>query len=429
MAFRFPFIPRRPRAGHEDRRWHITKRISVPRSLRVPVLIFAAAFLYVAANFVVNHYNPVQTVRATQYSMDDSFSVSGWFFRNEEVIDIAQGDTVEYNYSNGDKVGVNAALVTQYSSEQALETSRRLETIKSSISQLEALQTGNASSMKSNQIDKRIITQINGIMQESESGSLTQISSLCSELRQLALKSDTTITGSKDIAKELQQLRGQAEELEAGLEGQTSSTMSDKAGYFCDSIDGWEEDLTSKAVQELNSVEQLDKLTQGRHRSKAGKGKLIVGFYWYFVAPISDEDAARLTKGSTVRLRFAKLSEDVRAEVYALTPDEEAGKTLAVFRSDVWNEHLVSMRDEVAEVVIDTYDGIKVPKEAVRMKDDTMGVYVLVNTVSTYKTIDPLYEGTDFYVVRKKVIGDASLVVGDDIIVQAKDLDDKKVVK
>ena len=109
--------------------------------------------------------------------------------------------------------------------------------------------------------------------------------------------------------------------------------------------------------------------------------------------------------------------------------DESNDNTLVIFQSEDMNAELVSMREQVATVVIDSYAGLKVPKSAVRMENDEMGVYVLSNSVASYKKIEPLYEGSDFYIVKQNVTDNDSLVVNDDIIVKAKDVNDKKVMK
>ena len=110
-------------------------------------------------------------------------------------------------------------------------------------------------------------------------------------------------------------------------------------------------------------------------------------------------------------------------------PDVYATVGVHPSESQDMNEDLISMRKQVATVVVASYSGLKVPKSAVRMQDDEMGVYVLSNDVARYKKIEPLFEGEEFYIVEQNVTGNDSLVAGDDIIVEAKDLDDKKVMK
>ena len=140
--------------------------------------------------------------------------------------------------------------------------------------------------------------------------------------------------------------------------------------------------------------------------------------------------AGRMEVGQAVTLRFAQPSDHVSATVYAIRPDEESPEdVLVIFTSDDMNKDLVSMRKEVGDIVLDSYTGLKIPKEAVRMKDDQPGVYVLNGTVASFKTIEMLYTGPDYYIVKQNVIGNDSLVVNDDVIVHAKDVEDKKVVK
>ena len=49
--------------------------------------------------------------------------------------------------------------------------------------------------------------------------------------------------------------------------------------------------------------------------------------------------------------------------------------------------------------------------------------------MASYKNIEPLFEGDSYYIVEQNVTGNDSLVINDDIIVEAKDVNDKKVMK
>lgn len=427
MAFKWPPFSRRNSAKEPNRVWRIGK-IKINKTLRMPIIVFALILVYSAVSFVVNHYNPVRTTSAIQLTMDDSFSTTGYFIRDENIIDIAEGDTVEYNYSEGDKVAKGASLVTEYKDEDALTVSRELKNIRDNIEQLETLRTMSSTSTNSSQLNQKIIAQMNAISSEAEGASLGQLASLTSELRQLALKSGSLEDGSDDIDAEIASLESQAESLEERLEGKTSEITSPYAGYFCESVDGYEEVLTPDVVDDL-TLSGLDKLVDKKKSAASDKGKIVSSYTWYFAARVSDTDAQHLTQGKTVELRFAQVSQDVQATVASIRDDADSEDTLAIFQSQDMNEDLISMRKQVATVVVASYSGLKVPKSAVRMQDDEMGVYVLSNDVARYKKIEPLFEGEEFYIVEQNVTGNDSLVAGDDIIVEAKDLDDKKVMK
>ena len=50
--------------------------------------------------------------------------------------------------------------------------------------------------------------------------------------------------------------------------------------------------------------------------------------------------------------------------------------------------------------MFDNYQGIKVPREAIRFKGDQKGVYVILGNEYTFKNIDVIYEGSDFVISR-----------------------------
>lgn len=426
MAFKWPPIFRKKSSRRSSHVWQIGK-ITINKALRFPIIIFGLIFIYGVLSIAVNHYNPVKTTIAAQVSMDDSFSTTGYFIRSEQVMDIAEGDTVEYNYSDGDKVAKGASLITEYGNEEALTISRELNNIQDNISQLETLRSVSSTITNSSLLNQKIITQMSAISEEAEGANLGQMASLTSELRQLSLKSGS-LQSSDDVESEISSLQAQAASLEAKLDGKTSDITSEYAGYFCESIDGYETVLTPDVIEDL-TLSSLDKLVNNKKSASVGKGKVISDYVWYFAAKVSDEEAAHLEQGNTVKLRFSQVSQDIQASVTAIRDDTDNGDTLVIFQSQDMNEDLISMRKQVATVVVASYSGLKVPKSAVRMEDDQMGVYVMSNSVAHYKTIEKLFEGDDFYIVKQNVTGNDSLVAGDDIVVQAKDLDDKKVMK
>ena len=77
-----------------------------------------------------------------------------------------------------------------------------------------------------------------------------------------------------------------------------------------------------------------------------------------------------------------------------------------------------------------TYEGLKVPKEAVRVDEEgNLGVYVITGMYSEFKKIDVLYETEDYYIVDTDPTTTKSLLVYDFIIVNGKGLANGKVIK
>jgi len=119
----------------------------------------------------------------------------------------------------------------------------------------------------------------------------------------------------------------------------------------------------------------------------------------------------------------------VRVKVQSISAPEN-GDVVVVFSSNQYMKELVNLRKQSASVVMDTYEGLKVPKDAVRVDDEgKLGVYVITGMYSEFKRIDVLYETEDYYIVDTDPTTTKSLLVYDFIIVGGKGLSNGKVIK
>ncbi|HIY54278.1 MAG TPA: hypothetical protein H9832_10045, partial [Candidatus Agathobaculum merdavium] len=98
----------------------------------------------------------------------------------------------------------------------------------------------------------------------------------------------------------------------------------------------------------------------------------------------------------------------------------------------------VSMRQQPIEIILATYTGLRVPKEAVSVQEttdsdgvttSTTGVFILSGSFQKFKTINKLYEADDYYVVEQSATDVNMLVEQDQIIVSGKNLQNNMVVK
>ena len=81
-------------------------------------------------------------------------------------------------------------------------------------------------------------------------------------------------------------------------------------------------------------------------------------------------------------------------------------------------------------MVFSSYTGLRVPKAAIRVTDDQRtGVYVLEGRNAVWKYVTPLHDNGETYVVVLDKSSTNNLWPGDEIIVNAPDLYDGKVVR
>ena len=94
-----------------------------------------------------------------------------------------------------------------------------------------------------------------------------------------------------------------------------------------------------------------------------------------------------------------------------------------------FDNEMVSMRSQPIEIIIASYTGLRVPKQAVRMDGNEIGVYILSGSVEKFKTIHKLYETDSYYVVEQSATDAGALVAKDQIIVRGKNLQNNMVVR
>ena len=179
-------------------------------------------------------------------------------------------------------------------------------------------------------------------------------------------------------------------------------------------------------------------------------GKLITGDTWYFAANLPAAEAESLREGSRVSVRFANgLDRDMEMRVRSISREEDGQRTL-VLESGEYLALTTLLRHQTAQVICRTYEGIRVPKNAVRVETRTVGegeeaqevrftgVYCRMARLASLKPVQVLYEGEDYYLVTpdeeilERFFSAArvsrTLRGGDEIIITARDLYDGKVV-
>ena len=103
-------------------------------------------------------------------------------------------------------------------------------------------------------------------------------------------------------------------------------------------------------------------------------------------------------------------------------------EAVVIFQSTVMDVLYLDNRYQTADVVADTYEGLRVPKEALRQVDGKWGVYTLSGAVARFKAIDWICETENAYIVEPAESQSKGLYYYDKIIVTGKDISEGKVV-
>ena len=143
---------------------------------------------------------------------------------------------------------------------------------------------------------------------------------------------------------------------------------------------------------------------------------------------VPSSELSGVSAGDRATLTFARDYYQPISMTVAQLGGNEAGSRLLILSSDNDLQNVTLLRQQSAEVVFASYSGLRVPKSAVRVENGQTGVYILEGTLAKWKPITILHDTGESYVVEKDTSSTNNLWPGDELIINAKNLYDGKVV-
>jgi len=211
---------------------------------------------------------------------------------------------------------------------------------------------------------------------------------------------------------QMAELQSQLSSLRAQAGSSVRQITAPQAGLYSAVVDGYENILTPESLETL-TPRTLAALEPDESLRSNRVGKLVLGDTWYYVTALEESEAQTLQESGRLKLRFAKgVGRDLSVKLTYIS-EAEGGRVVAVFQGDTYLSELTLLRQQSAEVIRQTTTGIRVPKEALRVRERTVtdedgnesvvsetGVYCMVGMKARFKPVDVLYSGDDFALVR-----------------------------
>lgn len=156
-------------------------------------------------------------------------------------------------------------------------------------------------------------------------------------------------------------------------------------------------------------------------------GKLCLGQVWYFVAALPAERAAQCAEGDRLTVRLSGVRE-LRMQVRRVGA-EENGMRVLVLSSSQYLQEVTALRKQYAELIFQTYEGLRVPKKALYVENGETGVYVLEGARAQWKPVEVLFEQDDSFLVAWERDSVDNLWPEDELILTSKEITDGKVLQ
>lgn len=417
-------------------------------------LLMLAVTLGLLAYFGVQGYlyfsNPLSTTLAYNYQVEEGTSLSGYVVRSEQVLPDDTSGLLRLQRSEGERVSNGGTVATVYADQASLYIQSEIDALTTRIEQLEYAQEAALSSEVSLKLDTQIMQSILDYRSSLAADRLVKAEESGGKLRSLVLKRDYTYSETEDLSGQITELKTQLKSMRAQAAGSVRRITAPVAGLYSAVVDGYETVLTPESLEgmtpSLLSGVRADTAVQ------SSVGKLVLGDVWYYAAVMSAGEAEKLQEaeavlkkaGGSLTLRFTKSVErDLPVSLVSIGP-EENGRSVAVFQGKTYLPQLTLLRQQSAQVISSTVEGIRLPKESVRIvtrtvenedgtttQTQTTGVYCVVGMEARFKPVEVVYTGDSFVLVRANHPADKEtlrLRPGDEVIIAGKDLYDGKVL-
>ena len=376
--------------------------------------------------------------------------------RDEETLE-GGGELVYSSRGEGERVSRGGTVALVYPTAQALSDANALRELTGQLDQLRYAQSLAAGSQATARLDDEIANALSEFHSALAAGSTKEAADVGQTLRTAVLRRGYAYTGADGLEASIESLQSRISSLTASAEADVTRVSAPKAGLFSGLVDGYEAVLTPESIQEMTPSDYRN-ITPG---SVSGVGKMIYGDEWSFVTLMRSEDVKRLQVGGSAKLRFQKgLDRDVTMKVSGISA-EEGGRRVVIFTSRQYLQLATLLRHQNAQVIFESFDGIRVPRNAVRVGNQQVtdengepvldsqgnpktqpvtGVYCLWGDTARLKPVKVLWQEDEYILVApdeealrsflsEQARESRRLRAGDQVITAAAELYDGKVVQ
>ncbi len=409
--------------------------------------ILLTVLAYFGVNIAAYFSDPYSTTPAYTYAADNAVTVSGYVVREEEVLP-GSGSFVYSGRGEGERVSPGGTVAQIYQSARDLENANALRSLEEQLTELKKAQTfagGDQSyAALSLQIDKAMLSLQTALARND----LTAAIGAGGELRSASLRYGYAYGDAGNPAAAIASLEGRLSALSDTVGSGTTYVTAPRGGLFSSLVDGYETVLTPQ---------RLETMTARDYRAIApepasGVGRMIYGDTWYFATLMRTESMGHLAVGDTVQIKFQTgLSQKLSLRVRRIG-DEDSGQRLVVFSSSQYLHLTTLLRRQNAQIIFDSYEGIRVPRSAVRIawepvtdgegqpvlesdgtakKIQRTGVYCVWGNRARFKPVEIVWQEDQYMLVAPtEGTGDAYRIrAGDQVITAAAELYDGKVIE
>ena len=213
------------------------------------------------------------------------------------------------------------------------------------------------------------------------------------------------------------------------------TVKAETGGIFCPRTDGLEDRFEYSKTKDLTPsyLDELDGILPTVSQTVTGGQplcKIINNYTWCFAANTDNEIADTLTEGQSVKLEFFDLDDNIVPGKISRISQEENGKVTVVVSTNRYVKGIYSVNRINCDIVTVNVEGIKLPVGCLRVKDGVEGVFVVRLDRAKFVPVTVNYKNSEWAIVTPiDDVGNTKLKIYDEVIVDAKSVEDDKIIR
>ncbi len=424
-------------------------RLPIGKILGTVFVLFL--LVYIVMLVYTSNFSMIETEQVTHFEINDYLEVNAVALRREEYILNNRAGVVAYDIDDGEKVNAGGAVARLFENASDVENWQKYQKLNSELDMLKQLgNAGNSIFVDLDTVDAQITAQMVSYRNQLQSGRYNIAQQTKLSLLQL-YNERAVITGiSADFQPRISELETEISEI--SVSKGIGEVKSKNSGIFVSVLDGYENSLDYSKAQTLTSSE-VAAITRKDPPSDA-VGKIITTLNWYLLCPITGEQAISVTASSgNVEVSIPKvISYSVPGTIVSVNQGSKTEDGLLVIQCDYMDSALAKIRREDITIKTQTYEGLRINRKAIHedyitvnnydengnitdtYEQKVQGVYVVYGNKLNFVQVNIIYSDKEFVicdpdVTNPAILGDKTVSLYDEVVVQGKELYNGKIVK
>ena len=367
-------------------------------------VLLVALCLYLILQLTMGIGEVAEVEQTSFVTVQDTVQLEGYLFRNETLLYSGAEGINCFLTEDGERVAKGTPVAVTYTNEGDAGVQERITRINRMIRVLERSNLADGVQITDLSIlDKKIQALNVELLRAVADGDLSAAMRSEEELWVQMNRRQALLDESYSYSDQINLLKQEKVDLQDSLTGSSVSVSASGAGYFYQTVDGYEELFTADAAEKLtvDSFYDLLEAPADGEVLRLSCGKIAPEPDWYLAVSLDKRSASAYKEGKNYSLLFPYSS----GTTVEMVLDRKASQTnrdqvVLIFRSSALPDGFDFTRKQTVRLVAGTYSGIRVSTDALRMLDGQLGCYVLDGTRVVFKKAEILYRDEEMAVCR-----------------------------